>query len=281
MRQFSLRRVKVGYKQIERDTINSMVGRVRERGERESDRESKTYTWRGSNILLFHKRRRGATLLLMSNKKPKIHHSGAGGHLSSQQRRIRGPVGRHQETTIINGFTILEISRVHSSRIHRGVKTKTLSRRVHDRLWWSLFVNHRQSDFLLDFAGRPSFFPSGRLDARLKKFHFQRVSEDVDVAKKRSRRSSRRRRRGRGRRYSYQRAKTRPPGYSRTRLILLSDVVRERRRAIPGKLAYTYSPWISGFRGYPQSLCSHYLIHGENSILRRTKRLDFDANAIL
>lgn len=64
-------------------------------------------------------------------------------------------------TTIINGFTILEISRVHSSRIHRGVKTKTLSRRVHhDRLrWWSLsLVNHRQSDFLLDLAEPSSSF---------------------------------------------------------------------------------------------------------------------------
>lgn len=90
------------------------------------------YLWK-RRILLFQKRRRekererGATSLLMSNKNTEIHHPGAAGHLSSRGGR-KDPMGRYTDTRtrmIINGFTILEMSRVQSSRIYRGVKTKT------------------------------------------------------------------------------------------------------------------------------------------------------------
>lgn len=62
----------------------------------------------------------------MSNKNIEIHHRGAVGHLSSRGRKVpTDPIHRHRTGLIINGFTILEMSRVHSGRIYRGVKTKT------------------------------------------------------------------------------------------------------------------------------------------------------------
>jgi len=91
------------------------------------------YLWWKRRILLFQKcrrekeRGRGATSLLMLNKNTEIHHPGAAGHLSSRGGR-KDPMGRYTDTRtrmIINGFTILEMSRVQSSRIYRGVKTKT------------------------------------------------------------------------------------------------------------------------------------------------------------
>lgn len=82
----------------------------------------------GGNDVSFYLRnaeKRGATLLLMSNKNFKIHHAGAVGHLSSRGRKDPTDPTGIRTRMIINGFMILEMSHVQSSRIYRGVKTKT------------------------------------------------------------------------------------------------------------------------------------------------------------
>lgn len=108
--------------------INACEVKGEEGTNRQRYTRARTHTCDGNEVSFYlrNAEERGATSLLMSNKNIEIHHPGAVGHLSSRGRKDpTDPIYRHQSKMIINGFTILEMSRVQSSRIYRGVKTKT------------------------------------------------------------------------------------------------------------------------------------------------------------
>lgn len=126
------------------------------------------------------------TLLLMSSKNAEIHHPVSDGHLSSRPtpeargaqeegwregeggrggegekvRRQSEPIHRHRVHSVINGFTILEISWKQSSRIRSGVKTKGRSPPLRSR-WPPIRSRFHDTHVFTIDPPRPSGYTRG------------------------------------------------------------------------------------------------------------------------